>query len=264
VSVDRSGRTVLIANYAGGSVSVLPIQPGGGLAAATQVAQHHGTGPNAERQEAAHAHCIVTDRSNRYALAADLGIDRVLVYRLNAGAGTLRHIDGGDGVLRPGTGPRHIAFHPKLPLVFVSGELHSTVTTLRFDAARGALSRIQTQSTLPAGFTGANDVADIHVAPLGNVLYVSNRGHNSIAVVSIARSTGVLALEQVVPSGGDWPRNFSLDPTGRWLLVANERSGSVVVFRRDGKTGRLTPTQARIAIPNPVCLRFRAHTGVIT
>jgi 6-phosphogluconolactonase len=140
--------------------------------------------------------------------------------------------------------------------VFVANELDSTVTALRFDRESGALSALQTRSTLPAGSAGTNYPADIHVASSGRSLYVSNRGHNSIAVFSVAASTGALALEQVVSTEGDWPRNFSLDPTGRWLLVANQRSGSVVVFARDEENGRLMPTSQKIALPSPVCLRF--------
>ncbi len=260
VSVDRRGRVVLVANYVGGSVAVLPIRAYGALAPATQVVQHKGSGPNAERQGAPHAHCIVPDPSTRFVLAADLGADRVFVYRLDLENKSLHHVEGGDAVMRSGAGPRHIAFHPKLPLVFVANELDSTVATLRFDAERGALSAVDTRSTLPAGWAGTNYPADIHMAPSGRTLYVSNRGHNSIAVFSVADSTGALALEQVISTDGDWPRNFSLDPTGRWLLVANQRSDSIVVFERDQKSGRLTPTQQRIAVPRPVCLRFRANT----
>jgi len=256
VSVDRSGRVVLVANYAGGSVALLPIRPDGSLGPAAQVIQHTGKGPNAERQEAPHAHCIVPDPSNRFALAADLGADRVFVYRLDIDGRSLRHIEEGDASLRPGAGPRHIAFHPKLPLVFVANELDSTVATLRFDSTRGTLSPQGTLSTVPAGWSGTNYPADIHVAANGRTLYVSNRGHNSIAVFSAAESTGALALEQTVSTDGDWPRNFSLHPTGRWLLVANQRSDSVVVFGRDPETGRLTPTGQRITLPSPVCLRF--------
>ncbi len=256
VSVDRSGRVLLVANYAGGSVALLPIQPDGALAPAAQVVQHTGKGPNAERQEAPHAHCILPDPSNRFALAADLGADRVFVYRLDLEGRSLRHIEEGDAVMRPGAGPRHIVFHPTLPLVFVANELDSTVATLRFDSGRGTLSPVDTRSTLPAGWTGTNYPADIHVAGSGRSLYLSNRGHNSIAVFSVAEATGALALEQVISTEGDWPRNFSLDPTGRWLLVANQRSDSVVVFGRDPQDGRLTPTRHRIAIPSPVCLRF--------
>jgi 6-phosphogluconolactonase len=258
VSVDRSGRVVLVANYAGGSVALLPIEANGALAPAAHVVQHTGTGPTPERQEAPHAHCILPDRSNRFALAADLGADRVFVYRLDLDGPSLRHVEveGGDAVMRPGAGPRHLAFHPTLPLVFVANELDATVVTLRFDTERGALSPQGTLSTVPAGWTGTNYPADIHVASSGRTVYVSNRGHNSIAVFSVADSTGALVLDQVVATEGDWPRNFSLDPSGRWLLAANQRSDSVVVFGRDPDSGRLTPTGQRIAIPSPVCLRF--------
>jgi 6-phosphogluconolactonase len=257
VSVDRSGKVVLVANYGGGNIAMLSIQADGTLGHAAEVVQHKGTGPNAERQEAPHAHCIVTDPSNRFVLAADLGVDRVFVYRLDVEGKTLVHVDGGDGVMRPGAGPRHIAFHPTLPLVFVVNELDSTVATLRFDTERGRLSLLSTRSTIPAGSKGANYPADIHVASSGRTLYVSNRGHNSVAVFSVAPRTGALALEQVVPTKGDWPRNFTLHPSGRWLLVANQRSNSIVVFERDQKSGRLTPTRSSLAVPSPVCLHFR-------
>jgi len=256
VSVDSSGRAVLVANYAGGSVALLSIQMDGTLAPAAQVVQHTGKGPNAERQEAPHAHCILPDPSNRFALAADLGADRVFLYRLDLEGRALSHVEGGDAVMKPGAGPRHIAFHPTLPLVFVANELDSTVATLRFDSERGALTVLDARSTLPIRWTGTNYPADIHVAANGRTLYVSNRGYNSIAVFSVAEATGALALEQTVSAEGDWPRNFSLDPYGRWLLVANQRSDSVIVFARDPDTGKLTPTQQRISVPSPVCLRF--------
>jgi len=256
VSVDRSGRAALVANYAGGSVALLPIETNGALAPAAQVVQHTGKGPNAERQAAPHAHCIIPDPSNRFALAADLGADRVFVYRLDLGGKSLRKVEGGEAVMRPGAGPRHMVFHPTLPLVFVANELDSTVATLRFDAERGTLSPLDTRSTVPAAWTGTNYPADIHVAASGRTVYVSNRGHNSIAVFSVAESTGGLALAQVVSTEGEWPRNFSLDPSGRWLLVANQRSDAVVVFGRDPENGRLTPMHQPIVIPSPVCLRF--------
>ena len=252
VSVDKSGRALLVANYSGGNVALLPIEANGALAPA-HVVQHTGKGPNAERQEAPHAHCILPDPSNRFALAADLGADRVFVYRLDLDGKALGHV--GDAVMAPGAGPRHLAFHPTLPLVFVANELDSTVATLRFDSARGALSPQGTLSTLPAGWTGTNYPADIHVAANGRSLYVSNRGHNSIAVFSVGRE-GTLALEQMISTEGDWPRNFSLHPTGQWLLVANQRSDSVIVFARDSDTGRLTLTKQKLEIPSPVCLRF--------
>ncbi|GAC1410361.1 MAG: lactonase family protein [Gemmatimonadaceae bacterium] len=260
VSVDRSGRVVLVANYVGGTVALLPIQSDGALAPTTSVVKHTGSGPNADRQSEPHAHCIVADPSNRFALAADLGADRVFVYRLDLDRKSLRHMESGDAIMRAGAGPRHIAFHPTLPVVFVSNELDSTVATLRFDAERGMLSPLDTRSTVPPGWTGTNYPADIHVAPSGRTLYVSNRGHNSIAVFSVA-ATGALTLDQAVSTDGDWPRNFCLDPTGRWLLAANQRSDSIVVFGRDQKSGKLTPTRQRIALPSPVCLRFRVHAA---
>lgn len=257
VSVDRSGRVALIANYVGGNIVVLPIQNDGSLASPSHVEQHKGKGPNAERQEGPHAHCIIPDASNRFALAADLGVDRVFVYRLDLDRKSIHHEESGDAVMKPGAGPRHIAFHPKLPFVFVSNELDSTVATLRFDSKRGAVSPISAQSTLPAGWKGTNFPADIHVAPSGHTVYVSNRGHNSIAVFSLAESTGALTLDQTISTEGDWPRNFSLHPSGRWLLVANQRSNSVIVFARDDKSGRLTATSQRLDLPSPVCLVFR-------
>ena len=251
VSVDRSGHAALVANYGGGSVALLPIEANGALAPA-HVVQHTGKGPNAERQEAPHAHCIIPDPSNHFALAADLGADRVFVYRLDLGGNALHHV--GEAVMRPGAGPRHLAFHPTLPLVFVAAELDSTVATLRFNSGDGTLAPQGAISTLPPGWTGTNYPADIHVAANGRTLYLSNRGHNSIAVFSVAASTGALALEQTISTQGDWPRNFAL--TDRWLLVANQRSNSVIVFSHDPTTGRLTLTRQRLEIPSPVCLRF--------
>jgi 6-phosphogluconolactonase len=260
VSVDRSGRVVLVANYDSGSVALLPIQSGGSIAAATSVVKHTGKGPVADRQGEPHAHCILADPSNRFALAADLGADRVFVYKLDLDGKSLQHVEGSDAVMRPGSGPRHIAFHPSLPLVYVSCELDSTVATLGFDAQSGALSLLENRATIPAEWKAANYPADIHIAPSGRTLYVSNRGHNSIAVFSVSAS-GALSVDQVIPTEGDWPRNFTLHPTGKWLLVANQKGNSIVAFARDDATGKLTPTRQRLELPSPVCLRFRTQTG---
>lgn len=262
VSVDRSGQAVLVANYNGGNVAMLPIQPDGALGAATSVVKHTGHGPVADRQGEPHAHCIITDPSNRFALAADLGADRIFVYRLDLEGNSLRS-GGSDGVARSGAGPRHIVFHPTLPLIFVANELDSTVASYRFDHDRGTLTTVEKWSTLPTGWSGTNYPADIHITSSGRSLYVSNRGHNSVAVFSVS-GTGSLSLDQVISTAGDWPRNFSLDPSERWLLVAHQRSNSIVVFGRDEATGRLTPTGQRLDLPSPVCLRFRAHAGVLT
>lgn len=259
VSLDRNGHVALVANYESGTVAALPIRPDGSLDRTTSVDQHRGTGPDTERQEGPHAHCIRCDPSNKFALSADLGMDRVLVYRFDAVAGTLQRVESADAVLRPGAGPRHLTFHPRLPLLFVANELDSTVTGCRFDSNSGTVTPAQTLSTLPAGWSGANFPADIHVAPLGNALYVSNRGHNSIAVFSVAEHTGTLALVQTISTEGDWPRNFALDPTGRWLLAANQRSDSIVVLARDSSSGRLSATGRALPVRAPVCLKFRTH-----
>ncbi|MDQ6634524.1 MAG: lactonase family protein [Gemmatimonadota bacterium] len=264
VSTDHKGRVAMVANYVSGTVALVGIAEGGALTNAYQVVQHVGKGKNPARQEQAHAHCIIPHPSNRFALAADLGIDRVLVYRLDIDRGSLTHLTLNDAVMPPGTGPRHLAFHPTLPVVYVSGELNSTVSALRCDPITGALSPMQALPTLPASFTGENYPADIHVAPDGRALYVSNRGQNSIAVFGIVPATGMLRFQQTMPTGGDWPRNFTIDPTGRWLLVANQRSGTVVVFRRDAESGRLTATSHRIEVPSPVCLRFQSQAGTTT
>ena len=264
VSVDRTGKFVLVANYSGGNIALLPLQKDGSLSRATDVEQHTRTGPSPAGREAAHAHCIVTDPSNRFVLAADLGLDRVFLYRLDVEGKSLRRVKGGDAVMHSGAGPRHLAFHPTLPLVFVANELDSTLTTLRLDTERGVLSPIDTRSTIQGASAVRNYPGDIYVTPSGRTVYVSNRGHNSIAVFSIAESTGTLALEQLISTGGDWPRNFSLDPTGRWLLVANQRSGSIVVLARDPESGFLEPTREQLELPRPACLRFRAHAGVTT
>lgn len=258
VSVDRHGRVSLVANYDSGTVALISLAADGTLGDTLGIDKHIGHGPNVDRQQGAHAHCIVPDPSSSFALSADLGADRVLVYRIDAENPTLHPVDNAAAVIRPGAGPRHLAFHPTLPLVFVSDELDSTVTTLRFDRRSGVLHVVGAQSTLPSGWAGENFPADIHLDSSGRTLYVSNRGHNSIAVFTVAATTGALTQVQVIATEGDWPRNFTLDPTGRWLLVANQRSGTIVVFARDAQTGQLSLTRQRLALPSPVCVRF--HT----
>ncbi|MGZ8377771.1 MAG: lactonase family protein [Gemmatirosa sp.] len=253
VSVDRAGRHALVANYVGGSVAALPIGADGALGAA-RVVQHAGRGPHAARQTSPHAHAILVDAPDRHALATDLGIDRVIAYRLDATAGTLTPT--GEAVLRPGAGPRHLAFAPDGRTLYVVNELDSTLTALAYDDARGALRELHTLATRPTGATGENFPGDLHVHPSGRAVYASNRGDDTIAVFAVDGGSGRLALVQSVPTVGRWPRNFALDPTGRFLLVANQRSESVVAFRVDAATGTLTPTGSSVAIPSPVCLLF--------
>jgi len=258
VAVDRGGRNVLVANYTGGSVAVLPIGPDGRLQAASAVRRQAGTGPDRARQEGPHAHAIVLDGAERFALAADLGADRIFVYRFDPGAGTLEPNDPESVALEQGSGPRHLAWHPSGKYLYAVNELRSTVTAFRYDAGRGALESFQTSTTLPAGFSGPNTAAEIVVSPDGRFLYGSNRGDDSIAVFQIDPS-GALAPAGHVPTGGRTPRHFAIDPSGRWLLAANQDSGSIVVFRLDPSTGRPEPLGRPLAISKPVCVLFASR-----
>lgn len=260
VSIDARGRHALVANYLGGNVTVFPIAADGVLGAASANVQHVGHGADRARQEGPHAHCVLLDRANRFAVVADLGIDRIKAYRFDAERGTLTLLDGGDVVLPPGTGPRHLAWSPDGRTMYATGELASTLTVLDYESATGVLRARQTLSLRPAGATGANAPADVHVHPTGRFVFASNRGDNTIAVFRVDRATHELEPVQFAPCGGDWPRNFALDPTGRLLLVANQRSDSIVPFSMNPQTGELTATGARIDIPAPVCLRFVEET----
>ena len=256
VSVSANDRFVLVANYNGGNVSVFPVQQTGELAPASDLQQHAGAGINPERQEGPHAHCIILDRSNRYAFAADLGLDKIMIYRFDAKAGKLTPHETPWANLKPGAGPRHFTFHPNGKYAYVINELDSTITAFTYDRARGTLQDVQTVNTLPAGFSGHNDCADIHVSPSGKYLYGSNRGHDSIAVFAIDEGTGKLSYVEHVSTQGKTPRNFTLDPTGAFLLAANQASDTVVTFRINPSTGKLTPTGHIADVPSPVCLKL--------
>lgn len=253
--VEPRGRSLLLANYSSGTVSVLPIQRDGSLGAASDVERHEGSGPR-EQQKSAHAHCVKLDRANRFAFVADLGADKVMIYRFNQMTGKLEPGQQTSATLHPGAGPRHLAFHPNGKYLYVINELDSSLTTFKYDAANGTLTAFETVSTLPRDFTGTSYCADVHVSKSGRFLYGSNRGHNSIVVFAIDPRTARLSLVEHVSTEGNWPRNFTIDPAGRFLLVANQRSDNVVVFRIDAQTGRLTPAGHGAEIPAPVCLQF--------
>ena len=255
VSVDAGKRTLLVANYTGGNIGVLPVRSDGTLGMVTEVKQHEGSGPK-EQQKGPHAHCIIFDRAERFALAADLGIDKVMIYRFDRASGKLTPNKQPFAELQPGAGPRHLAFHPNGKYLFVICELDSTITIFRYDEKEATLTHIDTVSTLPADFSGVSYCADVHVSASGKYLYGSNRGHNSIVVFEIDQNTGKLKPVEHVSTGGDWPRNFTLAPSGKFLLVANQRSDNVVVFSVDAQTGRLKPTGVDEKIPAPVCLKF--------
>jgi len=255
LSVDSRKRTLLVANYTGGNVSVFPLRSDGTLGMVAEVKQHEGSGPK-EQQKGPHAHCVIFDRAERYALASDLGIDKVMIYRFDRVTGKLSAAKQPFAELKPGAGPRHLSFHPSGKFLYVISELDSTMSAFKYNEREGTLTLIDTVSTLPSDFSGTSYCADVHVSPSGEFLYGSNRGHNSIVVFAIDQQTGKLTLVEHVSTEGNWPRNFTIDPTGGFLLVANQRSDNVVVFSIDPSTGRLKPTGVNEQIPSPVCLKF--------
>jgi 6-phosphogluconolactonase len=254
--VDGSGKNVLVANYGGGSVACLPIGPDGKLAPASAAIQHKGSGANPARQQGPHAHSINLDAANRFAFAADLGLDKVLIYRFNAAAGSLVPNDPPHASVAPGGGPRHFAFHPSGKFAFVNNEMLSTVTAFAYDADRGALKELQTLSTLPADFKGNNSTAETQCSPDGRWVFVSNRGHDSIAIFSVDAATGRIAAAGHAPAGGKTPRNFGVDPTGAYVVAAHQDSGTVSVLRIDAAAATLKPTGSTIRVARPVCVKF--------
>ena len=254
VSVDRSGQVVLVANYNGGTVASLPIRADGALEPPATVDEHHGSSVHPMRQTGPFAHCINVDSSNHFALAADLGIDEILIYKLDAARGTLAPNEPAFVRTARGAGPRHLAFHPNGRFVYVINELASTISVFRFDPSRGNLASVQDISTLPANFSGENTGAEIQIHPSGRFLYGSNRGHDSIAIFAVDSETGKLRALGHESSLGQTPRYFAQDPSGRYLLAANQKSGNVVVFRVDPESGLLHPTGESVLVPFPVCL----------
>ena len=254
LSIDDRKRTLLVANYTGGSVTVLPVRPDGTLGMATEVKQHEGSGVK-EQQKGPHAQCVILDLAERHALVADLGIDKVMIYRFDRVTGKLSPAQQPFAELTAGAGPRHLSLHPSGKHLYVINELDSTMTSFKYNELNGTLAKLETVSTLPSDFTGTSYCADVHVSPSGKFLYGSNRGHNSIVVFEID-SSGKLKLVEHVSTEGNWPRNFTIDPAGKFLLVANQRSDNVVSFHIDQRTGRLTPTGHNEQIPAPVCLKF--------
>jgi 6-phosphogluconolactonase len=276
IALDKTGKHVLVANYTGGNVAVFPTALDGHIGEASSDLKDSGMlGPNKDRQEAPHAHWIEASARNRFAYVADLGLDRILIYKFDGAKGTLSPGDSsanaagssenGTGpshakdffsaTLAPGTGPRHVAFSADGNFIYVLGELDSTVTVFANDA-KETFRSIQKISALPAGFSGHNTAAEIAIHPGGEFLYTSNRGDDSIAVFSMDRSTGKLTFVQSVPSGGKAPRHFAIDPTGKRLLVANQDSGNIVVFDIDAANGLLTATGEVAKVASPVCLVF--------
>ena len=258
VTLDKSGKYVLVANYDSGTVAVIPVFKDGRLGEASSVIQHSGHGADPKRQEGPHAHEIELSRDNKFAIAADLGLDELLIYRFDAAKGTLGANDPPYAKVEPGAGPRHFSFHPSGKFLYVINEMGSSVTGFSYDAFSGGLHRLATVSTLPEGFKGTNDTAEIQVHPNGKFLYGSNRGHDSITLFAIDPATGVHKFLESVSTNGKTPRNFEIDPTGAYLLAANQKSDNIVIFKIDQQTGHLIPTGQVLEVPSPVCVKFVA------
>jgi 6-phosphogluconolactonase len=256
VSLDQTGHYVLAANYSGGNIAVFAIKPGGSLGERTAFVQHTGSSVNPQRQTHAYAHSIITDPSNRFVLVADLGTDKVFVYRFDAQKGTLTTNNPPFAMIAPGSGPRHVKFHPNGRWVYVISEIASTVSAFNWNSTNGTLTEFQTVSTLPTGFNGTNTAAEIIVHPNGKFLYASNRGDDSLAVFAVDQTSGSLSPVEHVHSGGKTPRNFAFDPTGKWIVCSNHGSDNAFVFRVDENTGELTQTGPPVSVPYPFCERF--------
>lgn len=256
VSVSPDGHFAAVANYGNGSIALLPIQANGTLTSPTSVIQHTGHSVNPQRQAGPHAHSVNFDAAGRYAYAADLGIDQVKTYRVDPDAQTLVPVAGADAAMQPGAGPRHLAFHPNGGFAYVVTEMGNTVTVFRHDADSGALTEVQTTSTLPVGYSGKTFASEVRVHPTGKFLYASNRGHDSIAIFAIDSETGKLTSLGHEPAGGKFPRNFNIDPTGQWLIATNQDSNNIVIFRIDPTNGMLHRTGEIADIHRPMCVVF--------
>jgi len=258
-NVDATGEWLLVANYTGGNVAVFPITDDGALNQSTSMVQHSGSSVNEKRQQAPHAHSINLSSDNRFAYAADLGLDKILIYRFDAQDGVLAPNSPYAVTVSPGGGPRHFSIHPNGRFAFTNNELTSSVTAFSRNDESGGLTPLQEISTLPTDFEGTQSTAECLVHPSGRFLYVSNRGHDSIALLLIDENSGMLEQVEFEPTGGKTPRNFYIDPTGGWLLAANQSSDSVTVFSIDQNTGSLSPNGVQVEVPRPVCIRMVAQ-----
>jgi 6-phosphogluconolactonase len=256
LAVDATGRTLVVANYHTGIVAALPIRADGTLGPPGSVIQHNGSSINPERQASPHVHSVTVSPDNRHVIVCDLGLDKIFTYRLDPAAAKLTPAEPPFVATAPGAGPRHFKFSPDGRHAFAIAEMGSTLTAYAYVSANGALTPLDTRSTLPADFKGTSSCAEVRVHPNGRFVYGSNRGHDSIAVFAFAAASGRLTPVEFTPTGGKSPRNFALSPDGAWLVAANQYSNSLTVFRVDADTGRLTRVAASAQISTPVCVLF--------
>lgn len=255
ISINRDGRNVVIANYSSGTIAVSGINFGGGISQPRQIIEHKGSSINSKRQEKPHVHSTVFSPDYKYLFASDLGIDKIMIYKVAPGSGALIPADQPFVDVKPGSGPRHFEFHPNGKFAYLMEELTGTVSVFSYN--EGKLTLLQNTSSHPMSFDGAYGSADIHVSPDGRFLYCSNRGDaNSIAIFSIDQQTGMIQIAGFQPTLGIHPRNFTIDPDGNFLLVANRDSDEIVLFKIDKKTGLLDDTKKRIKVSKPVCLKW--------
>ncbi len=258
LSVDQTGKVVVVANYSSGTVSVYPVEEDGRLGEASQVIAHEGKSVNLKRQEGPHAHSATIDPTNRFVFVADLGLDRLMAYALDPERAALTPLPELTVSVAPGAGPRHFAFHPTGPFAYLINELGNTIVAYSYDGGAGRLEELQTMSTLPEGFAGTSHCADIHVSPSGRFVYGSNRGHDSLAIYAVDQGTGLLSFVAHTPTGGGNPRGFCIHPSGRWIWVGNQDTDTIVTFAVDEASGTLTATGDVAEVSMPVCIRLTA------
>lgn len=256
LSIDQSGKFLLVANYTSGNISVFPIGKDGKLGEHSAFIQNYGSSVNPERQTSPHAHFIQVTEDNKFVMVADLGTDKILIFKFDSTNGLVKPNDSVSINLDPGSGPRHFSFSPSGNFLYVLNELTSTITVFDFDPATASSQSKQTISTLPENYEGTNTAAEILVDAKGKFLYSSNRGDDSIVQFSIDPVSGMLTPMKWVSSGGKAPRNFEIDPTGRWLFSANQNSDNIILFKIDQNNGRLITANQTINIKSPVCIKF--------
>jgi 6-phosphogluconolactonase len=254
--LDKSGRNLLVANYGSGSVAVLPVAADGQLGEATDVVQHSGKSVNPDRQKGPHAHCMTLDPANRFAFACDLGLDKILTYRFDGEKGKLTPHDPPFTAIKPGAGPRHMAFRPDGKFAYVINEMNSTVNAFAYDPNAGVLKEIQAISTLPGYYDGPNSGAEVSVHPTGKWLYASNRGNNTVVLFTIDAGEGTLTYVEEQGTGGKTPRHFGIEPSAKHLTIANQNSDMLLVCRIDSGNGRLKPSGVFASVPSPACAKF--------